>query len=91
MLTYIVYSTASILAFLVLAKLFVAAVDGSVPAAVGAFVIVVLALAAVIQGAANENKERPCAEYEIRMMCNAATKTVMPMRVCVLHGEWIEE
>lgn len=33
----------------------------------------------------------PCAAYETRMTYNAATKTPMPMRVCVERGEWITE
>lgn len=37
------------------------------------------------------HKERPCVEYEHRTQYNPATKTVMPMRVCVARGEWIEE
>lgn len=32
----------------------------------------------------------PCVKYETQMHCNAATKTMMPARVCVLRGEWVE-
>lgn len=35
--------------------------------------------------------EGPCVQYETQMHYNAATKTMMPARVCVLRGEWIEE
>ena len=37
------------------------------------------------------NTQRPCVEYETRMMYNAATKTMMPARVCIERGEWINE
>jgi high-affinity Fe2+/Pb2+ permease len=30
----------------------------------------------------------PCVQYESRMTYNAATKTMMPLRVCVERGEW---
>lgn len=33
----------------------------------------------------------PCHKYETQLMYNAATKTMMPSRVCVLRGEWVEE
>ena len=32
----------------------------------------------------------PCVKYEQRMIYNAATKTMMPARVCVERGEWVE-
>lgn len=35
--------------------------------------------------------EHPCAEYELRMHYNPATKTMMPMRVCILRGEWVTD
>lgn len=38
-----------------------------------------------------ENEKGPCHQYETQMMYNAATKTMMPSRVCVLRGEWVEE
>lgn len=32
----------------------------------------------------------PCAQYETRMMFNAATKTMMPAQFCVQEGEWVK-
>ena len=37
-----------------------------------------------------ENERGPCVQYETQMHYNAATKTTMPARVCVLRGEWVE-
>lgn len=33
----------------------------------------------------------PCFKWQTQLMPNAATKTMMPSRVCVLRGEWVEE
>lgn len=49
-----------------------------------------LSMAGLFYLAANENKKGPCHEYETRLMYNASTKTMMPSRVCVLRGEWID-
>lgn len=42
----------------------------------------------IIAGAAEYERTRPCVAYESRMTYNAATKTMVPMRVCVERGEW---
>jgi hypothetical protein len=52
----------------------------------GAIAVVMLAL--VINGLAGYEREHPCVTYESRLTYNAATKTMMPMRVCVERGEW---
>lgn len=41
------------------------------------------------QTAKNE-AEHPCISYETRMTYNAATKTMMPLRVCTERGEWVK-
>ncbi len=33
-------------------------------------------------------RDHPCVAYESRLTYNAATKTMMPMRVCVERGQW---
>lgn len=33
-------------------------------------------------------ERNPCVLYESRLTYNSATKTMMPMRVCVERGEW---
>ena len=50
--------------------------------------VAVVMLAFVLNAAAKHEQENPCVEYESRLAYNAATKTMMPMRVCVLRGEW---
>jgi fluoride ion exporter CrcB/FEX len=35
-------------------------------------------------------EENPCAKYETQMHYNAATKTAMPMKVCIERGEWVQ-
>ena len=43
-----------------------------------------------ISWAVDQEARNPCVEYESRMTYNAATKTMMPMRVCIERGEWVE-
>lgn len=45
----------------------------------------------VVQHEINQEKTQPCARYEARLMYNSAVKQMMPMRVCVERGEWMEE
>jgi len=59
------------------------------------FAFSVFALAGIlawfISSYADYEKQYPCTLYETRMHYNAATKTPMPMRVCVERGEWVDE
>jgi len=52
--------------------------------------VAVLMLAWAISWAVDQEARNPCVEYESRMTYNAATKTMMPMRVCIERGEWVE-
>ena len=74
-----------------LALLIHKAVDGSVWAGAAATILVTVILGVVINASIKEGEKGPCHQYETRLMYNAATKTMMPSRVCVLRGEWVEE
>jgi len=50
-----------------------------------------VSLAWVLAELMEYESEHPCAQYETRMQYNAALKTMAPMRVCVLRGEWVSE
>ena len=65
--------------------------NGSIQAMIGTVVLMVVILGGMINIPLKENKKGPCHQYETQMMYNAATKTVMPYRVCVLRGEWVKE
>lgn len=65
--------------------------DGSKEAATGAIILIVVILGVVLNASIKEDEKGPCHLYETQMMYNAATKTMMPSRVCVLRGEWVEE
>ena len=52
--------------------------------------VAVLMLAWAISWAVDQEARNPCVEYEARMTYNAATKTMMPMRVCIERGEWVK-
>lgn len=64
---------------------------GSVQAMVGAIILSIVILGVLINISLKENEKGPCHQYETQMMYNAATKTMMPSRVCVLRGEWVKE
>ena len=49
-----------------------------------------VSVAGVLYLADQHENKAPCVQYEQRMMYNAATKTMMPARVCVERGEWVE-
>ena len=67
------------------------AADGSVLAGTAAVGIVILGMGTLINMANKVDENKPCHQYETKMMYNAATKTMMPSRACVLRGEWVEE
>ena len=67
------------------------AADGSVLAGFTAIGTLVVVLGLMVNAIIKEDEKGPCHQYETRWMYNAATKTMMPSRVCVLRGEWVEE
>jgi len=67
------------------------AADGSIRAGAAAIGLVVVILGMMINASIKEGKKGPCHQWETRLMYNAATKTMMPSRVCVLRGEWMKE
>lgn len=67
------------------------AADGSTTAGVTLVALVIPVLGVIINASIKESEKGPCHQYETRMMYNAATKTMMPSRVCVLRGEWVED
>lgn len=67
------------------------ATDGSVLAGAAATGLVAVLMGVIINASIKEGEKGPCHQYETRLMYNAATKTMMPSRVCVLRGEWVEE
>lgn len=67
------------------------AAEGSMRAGAAAIGLVVVILGGMINASIKEGKKGPCHQWETRLMYNAATKTMMPSRVCTLRGEWVEE
>ncbi len=66
-------------------------VDGSVLAGAAAIGLAIVVLGVAINIGIKESDKGPCHQWETRMMYNAATKTMMPSRVCVLRGEWVTD
>lgn len=86
-----VIAAAIVTALGILIWLTVKAVDGSRLAGASAIGLLIIVLGVVINALIKENEKGPCHQYETRLMYNAATKTMMPSRVCVLRGEWVEQ
>lgn len=57
---------------------------------IGAAVMVVLTVAAVLGVASQEEDQGPCLKKETSYAYNAATKTMMPYTKCVERGEWVD-
>lgn len=53
-------------------------------------ILCVVTFAFLCYAVVESNNKGPCVKYETQMHYNAATKTMMPARVCVLRGEWVE-
>ena len=79
----------SVLVFLI--WLIAKTMDGSIQAMVGAIILTTGILGVVLHISYKESEKGPCHQYETQMIYNAATKTMMPYRVCVLRGEWVKE
>lgn len=65
-------------------------VDGDGLAIVGACFIVFIIFGLMINSIIESEAEDTCHKYETWMMYNAATKTVIPSRVCILWEEWVD-
>lgn len=90
-MTGFVIAAFAVAAAVILVWLALKAVDGSAAACAGLVVFAVFVLGVIINAAIKASEKGPCHQYETRLMYNAATKTMMPYRVCVSRGEWIEE
>lgn len=69
----------------------VRAMDGNRLAAAGVCFIIFIILGLVINSVIKSESRGPCHKYETQMMYNTTTKTMMPSRVCVLRGEWVDD
>ena len=67
------------------------AMDGNRNATVAVCVFVFLILGLMINYSVSVETKGPCHAYETQLIYNAATKTMMPSRVCVLRGEWVDD
>lgn len=51
------------------------------------FIFLTMAIVAYVS---DNEREWPCVQYEQRMIYNPSLKMLMPARVCVERGEWVE-
>lgn len=87
---YLLYGAAIVLfisaAFLSLVALF----DGSATARFASVIFWIVTFAFLCYAVVESSSKGPCVKHETQMHYNAATKTMMPARVCVQRGEWVE-
>lgn len=86
-----VYAVVIVSVLVLFIWLMVKVMNGSVQAMVGTIALMIVVLGGMINVSLKQNEKGPCHKYETQMMYNAATKTMMPSRVCVLRGEWVKE
>lgn len=87
---YLLYGAAIVL-FITLAFFsIVELIDGGFKSKVLAVIFWIVSLAVFFYLADESNNKGPCVKYETQMHYNAAVKTMMPARVCVQRGEWVE-
>jgi len=67
------------------------ALEGDRLATVGLCFILFIIFGLVLNSTIKSEAKGPCHKYETQMMYNVATKTMMPSRVCVLRGEWVDD
>lgn len=71
--------------------MFSRAIDGDRVAIVGVCFLLFITFGLVINSIIKTEAKGPCHQYETQLIYNPATKTMMPSRVCVLRGEWIDD
>ena len=87
---YLVYG-AAIMVFMFVAFYSIAAlVEGGYVARCVSVIFWVVIFAFISYVVDESNNIGPCVKYETQMYYNAATKTMMPARVCIERGEWVE-
>ena len=84
-------SAMTLFTFVVLIWLGGRALDGERNATVALCFAIFLLLGLMINYNIKTEAKGPCHEYRTQLMYNAATKTMMPSRVCVLRGEWVDD
>lgn len=68
------------------------ALEGDRLATIGlCFILSIIVFGLVHNSIIESEAKGPCHKYETKMMYNAAIKTMMPSRVCVLRGEWVDD
>ncbi|HRN97604.1 MAG TPA: hypothetical protein PLZ58_04120 [Candidatus Saccharibacteria bacterium] len=87
---YLLYGAAIVLFIFVAYYSLDALLDESYVARCLSVIFWIITIAFLCYAVVESNNKGPCVKYETQMHYNAATKTMMPARVCVLRGEWVE-
>ena len=87
---YLLYGAAIVLFIFVAYYSLNALFDGSCVARCLSVIFWIITLAFLCYAVVESNNKGPCVKHETQMHYNVATKTMMPARVCVQRGEWVE-
>lgn len=90
-MTGFIISAMIVSALVVFIWLSMRAMDDDRNATVALCIFVFLILGLMINYSDSVEDKGPCHEYKTELIYNAATKTFMPSRVCVLRGEWVND
>lgn len=88
-MTGFLISAMVVIVLVVVIWLGVRAMEGDIFATAAVCFAIFLIFGLVINSVIKSEAKGPCHEYKTQLMYNAATKTMMPSRVCVLRGEWV--
>lgn len=87
---YLLHGAAIVLFVFAAVRSVIALIEGSVAARCASVIFWILTFAFLSYTAVESSNKGPCVEYETRTLYNPAVKMMLPARVCVERGEWVE-
>ena len=87
---YLLYGAAIVLFIFVAYYSLYALFDGGYVVRFLSVIFWIITIAFLCYAVVESNTKGPCVKYETQMHYNPAVKMMMPARVCVLRGEWVE-
>ena len=87
---YLLYGTAIVLFIFAAFYSVLVLLEGSYADRCVSVIFWVVTFSFICYAVVESNNKGPCVKYETQMHYNSAVKTMMPARVCVQRGEWVE-
>lgn len=89
-MVYLLYGAAIVLFIIAAVYSLTVLVDGGYIAKCVSVIFWIVTFAFLCYAADESDNKGPCVKYETQMHYNPAVKLMMPARVCVQRGEWVE-